>query len=616
MTNPLLLAETVGSSSHGDPLREDENPIGIAMMQILTAPEAVDGAGHEVWANCRASADLVLFPAAYFSGAGGCAAVAAEQGEVSRNASVAIASTCGGSGIMLTDARGRRVPLLTHAGTGGTDSGAHVVQTATLAVGAAEQTLTLGFVVGYPALWSPLAPRLAMLHGAELIVAPVAWTPDDEGWDSDEEAIVEDAMLLSRGFENAAAVARVNYGRGARGGFGGRSALASWCNGWILDGCEGDEGGLMVLADAEPGVVFANFSLSDLRSQRKNGIWGDGFRRPYAYAELCGFLSAPPKAAECATEEGKFEVTVAMLQLEPPATKAASLLSLEAAVRRAAAGGADVALAPEMWSTGYEVQFPESAGNAGLTTTVADLRAVFAWAGEGSSETLDGPYISHLRELAKEVNIAIAVGMMRRGADDGPLVPPTNSVVLIDRHGTIRYAYDKVHTCRWIAPGALLQPGREFFTAALETKSGQSVVVGSIICADREFPEASRTLAAMRGAELMLTPNACTLKPQQLRQFRTRAAENVMGVAMTNYAGPAYLGKSVAFDHRGRTLSAPAAIEEEVIFATFDIGALRRARKEEAARDHGGLLDQAPVPTLCQLQRRPEFARQNVFGRV
>ena len=44
--------------------------------------------------------------------------------------------------------------------------------------------------------------------------------------------------------------------------------------------------------------------------------------------------------------------------------------------------------------------------------------------------------------------------------------------------------------------------------------------------------EATRTLAASLGAELMLVPNACAIKPEQLLQLSTRAAENILAVAM------------------------------------------------------------------------------------
>ena len=114
---------------------------------------------------------------------------------------------------------------------------------------------------------------------------------------------------------------------------------------------------------------------------------------------------------------------------------------------------------------------------------------------------------------------------------------------------------------------------REFYSGTLDTKGG-NLTVGSIICADREFPEGTRVLAG-RGVELLLTPNACDLKPSQLRQFQVRAKENLMDVAMTNYAGAQYNGRSVAFDHTGTLAAGPAGPGDELVMASFNVDALR-----------------------------------------
>ena len=43
-----------------------------------------------------------------------------------------------------------------------------------------------------------------------------------------------------------------------------------------------------------------------------------------------------------------------------------------------------------------------------------------------------------------------------------------------------------------------MSSGRSFRTAVLDTRHG-ALVVGSLICSDREFPEGARTLAANDG---------------------------------------------------------------------------------------------------------------------
>jgi len=93
----------------------------------------------------------------------------------------------------------------------------------------------------------------------------------------------------------------------------------------------------------------------------------------------------------------------------------------------------------------------------------------------------------------------------------------------------------------------------------------------------------------IKGAEIILAPNACTLDSNRIGQFRARAFENMVGVAMTNYAAPQNNGHSVAFtgvayDHDGQsldTLIIEADEEEGIYLAEFDMDRLRAYRKRE-----------------------------------
>ena len=141
-----------------------------------------------------------------------------------------------------------------------------------------------------------------------------------------------------------------------------------------------------------------------------------------------------------------------------------------------------------------------------------------------------------------------------------------------------------------------------------------------MICADREFPESARTLA-LNGAELILTPNACGLVDAQLRQFATRAAENILGVAMTNYGSTpgvrtgGYNGRSVAYGHDGKALAGPADRWPQTLLATFNITALREARASARGRSRLQGLNRTRLK-LCELHRQSAFQRANVYGRV
>ena len=93
-----------------------------------------------------------------------------------------------------------------------------------------------------------------------------------------------------------------------------------------------------------------------------------------------------------------------------------------------------------------------------------------------------------------------------------------------------------------------LTPGEDFYVCALDTACGE-VKVGAMICYDREFPESARVLM-LKGAELILVPNACPMEINRLSQLRGRAFENMLAVATCNYPAsvPDCNGGSSAFD--------------------------------------------------------------------
>jgi predicted amidohydrolase len=261
-------------------------------------------------------------------------------------------------------------------------------------------------------------------------------------------------------------------------------------------------------------------------------------------------------------------IRVALLQMNGCGSdKNSNLAKGDAFCRRARAMGADIALFPEMWSVGMTFFDPKLEGDRER------------WQRQAISR--DDPFIIHFRDLARELNMAIALTYLEKwnGA-------PRNSVSLIDRHGEIVLTYAKVHTCEFDLEAALT-PGDAFPVCPLDTERGE-VKIGFMICYDREFPESARILM-LEGAELILTPNACTLDDHRIGQFKTRAFENMVGVAMTNYAAPQNNGHSVAFDavaypvedEPGDTLIIEAGEREDVYLAAFDMDNIRAYRKRE-----------------------------------
>jgi predicted amidohydrolase len=234
------------------------------------------------------------------------------------------------------------------------------------------------------------------------------------------------------------------------------------------------------------------------------------------------------------------------------------------ACRRAAAAGADVALFPELWSTGYS--FADG-----------DLER---WRAQAISP--DDPWVLAHADLAAELGMAIAATYLERSP-----AGPRNVLALFDARGRTALTYAKVHTCSFDLPEQALAPGTTFPVARLGTRAGE-VAVGAMICFDREFPEAARLLA-LGGAEVILVPNACDLEANRLGQVRARAFENMTAVAVANYAAPQENGHStvvdpIAFDADGRgrdTRVFEAGEAEGVCVVRLDLGALREWRRRE-----------------------------------
>jgi len=299
-------------------------------------------------------------------------------------------------------------------------------------------------------------------------------------------------------------------------------------------------------------------------------------------------------------EKEMSELAIALLQMTSHGDdQAANLEKGEWFCRRAAAMGTDIALFPEMWNIGY----------AGYDADEPGARA--AWQAQGIPR--DSEFVRRFQALAAELDLAIGLTYLEKwpGA-------PRNVISLIDRHGEIGLTYAKVHTCVFDTPEADTTPGDGFHVCTLDTARGE-VTIGAMICYDREFPESARVLM-LKGAEIILTPNACTLEQHRLAQFRTRAYENMVGLAMTNYAAPQENGHSiavdaVAFDENERSvdnLIVEAGPAEGVTLARFDLERLRAYRAREAWGDT--FRRPSRYERLTVIEAEPPFQRTDVYG--
>lgn len=278
-------------------------------------------------------------------------------------------------------------------------------------------------------------------------------------------------------------------------------------------------------------------------------------------------------------------IRVAFLQLLPGGSLSEQLTLGIAACREAKEKGADIALFPEMWSTGYSV--PQDKDEL-----------------EAASLEPNSMFIKCFASLARELEMAIGMTYLEAyGAFS------RNSLALFDMHGRRVLDYSKVHTCDF-SDERVLARGNGFPVCELETAKG-SMKVGAMICYDREFPESARLLM-LGGAELILVPNACPMELNRLSQLRARAYENMLAIATCNYpAGqPDCFGHSSLFDgvaylpddEGSRDMCVfESGSEPGVYTAEFDLDMLRAYRRSEV---HGNAY------------RRPELYGRLINERV
>jgi predicted amidohydrolase len=238
----------------------------------------------------------------------------------------------------------------------------------------------------------------------------------------------------------------------------------------------------------------------------------------------------------------------------------ANLAYVRGALRRVAGQGANLAVLPEMWSSGFAYRnLNELAGRtAGI--------------------------VEELLELSRELKLVICGSMPE---PHGAKV--FNTAYLVD-NGRLAGVYRKLHLFSLLGEDKAFDGGDSWLLA--ETSIGP---VGVIICYDLRFPELSRRLA-VEGARVICVP-AQWPKPRQEHWrtlLRARAIENQLFVVACNACGPIgkldFFGMSMIIDPKGEVL-AEAGEGEREISATLDTQTMTDWR--------------AQIP--CFNDRRPEY---------
>jgi len=259
---------------------------------------------------------------------------------------------------------------------------------------------------------------------------------------------------------------------------------------------------------------------------------------------------------------------VALLQLLSESTQNQNREKGAQYCRQAKEMGADIALFPEMWNIGYNLSLDIDEWNANAVDS-------------------DSVFVRTYKKLAKDLNMAIGITYLEKYEPR-----PRNTITVIDRFGNSGLTYAKVHTCDFDRE-RYLTPGDDFYTANLNTVNGD-VKIGAMICYDREFPESARILM-LKGAEIILVPNACPMEINRLTQLRARAYENMLGIATANYAfgQPDCNGHSSAYDGMAYGEIRPGTVEsrdtliveagetEGIYLASFPMDKIRDYRRRE-----------------------------------
>ncbi|MGW2744587.1 carbon-nitrogen hydrolase family protein [Streptomyces sp. NPDC001450] len=234
-----------------------------------------------------------------------------------------------------------------------------------------------------------------------------------------------------------------------------------------------------------------------------------------------------------------------------PGSIAENLKVLDEAAGRAAAAGAALLAAPEMFLTGYAI------GDA-----IGRL-----------AEPADGDCADAIAEIAVRHGLAIVYGYPER---DGETV--YNSAQLISADGTRLANYRKTHLFGCFERDHFTPGEQPVVQAELN-----GLTVGLMICYDVEFPENVRA-HALAGTDLLIVPTA------QMHPFQfvaeslvpVRAWENQMYVAYVNRVGPEgefeFVGLSVLAGPDGIARTR-AGRGEELVFADGDPAFLAASRE-------------------------------------
>jgi deaminated glutathione amidase len=234
---------------------------------------------------------------------------------------------------------------------------------------------------------------------------------------------------------------------------------------------------------------------------------------------------------------------------------------------------------------------------ADLGAKLVGLPENFAYMGseEGrraSAETLEGPTLGALREVARRRGIFVLAGSFAEKVDDARKTANTSALIADD--GSVVAAYRKIHLFDVAIPDGARYAESEVVVAGDKVVVAPTSLgrVGLTVCYDLRFPELYRKLAEL-GAEVLTIPAAFTLftgKDHWEVLLRARAIENLAYVLAPAQVGRhsqnrQTFGNAMIVDPWGVVL-ARCPDGEGVCVAPFKRDRLEKVRQELPALKH------------------------------
>lgn len=243
---------------------------------------------------------------------------------------------------------------------------------------------------------------------------------------------------------------------------------------------------------------------------------------------------------------------IALVQMEVLEKNKAGNVQNACKLLRQAAPNCDIAVLPEIWTTGYSL---------GHLSKEADY--------------LNGTVVNELRQIAAENSCAIVAGSIPLRKGDGNVY---NTAITIDKNGEIVFCYSKVHLFSMFNEQRFFKPGNDFGVYELE-----SVTCASAICYDLRFPELFRHMA-MQGAKIIFVPAEWPKIRGAIWDLfiRARALENhtfVVGVNCTGkFHDQQFYGHSAVISPFGEVLAACGG-GEEIVYCDIDLNLVQKANE-------------------------------------